>query len=413
MEAEDHLPLFTLQHSSSFTASEIAPHPHHNSDPSWTAIRSAASLTPDGHLRLRDLQVLRPLGSGNLGRVFHCRLRGSSSEFALKVVETDGDSSSSRATHAVNEARALAQLDHPFLPTLYATIATPRHTCLLIDYCPGGDLHSLLRRFRRLPTPAVRFYAAEVLLALEYLHLKGLVYRDLKPENVLRRSDGHIMLSDFDLCFKAEVVPTVVWSTTSRSRSRSQSQREVYPELVAEPVSAFSRSCVGTHEYLAPEVLTRGGYGCGIDWWAFGVFVYELLYGRTPFKGGTKGGTLRNIVSRPLVFPDMEGVDGGDWAARDLIERLLVKDPKRRLGAVKGAAEVKAHPFFEGVKWALVRWYRAPGKVGGSGERRRCGRREKGGRRRRWWWGGLKGVKLGWGSGGGGKSGCKSRLKWV
>ncbi|KAK1300011.1 Protein kinase PINOID [Acorus calamus] len=298
MEAEDHLPLFTLQHSSSFTASEIAPHPHHNSDPSWTAIRSAASLTPDGHLRLRDLHVLRPLGSGNLGRVFHCRLRGSSSEFALKVVETDGDSSSSRATHAMNEARALAQLDHPFLPTLYATIATPRHT-----------------------------------------------------------SDGHIMLSDFDLCFKAEVVPTVVWST-----KQSQSQREVYPELVAEPVSAFSRSCVGTHEYLAPEVLTRGGYGCGIDWWAFGVFVYELLYGRTPFKGGTKGGTLRNIVSRPLVFPEMEGVDGWDWAARDLIERLLVKDPKRRLGAVRGAAEVKAHPFFEGVKWALVRWHRAPGK---------------------------------------------------
>lgn len=289
---------------------------------------------------------------------------------------------------------------------------------MLIDYCSGGDLHSLLRKqpVNRLPVQAVKFYAAEVLVALEYLHSLGIVYRDLKPENILIREDGHIMLSDFDLCFTSNVSATVEnvfddhqtagmskgvirWSncfggverrTSSKSRSRSRDHK-ARMEFVAEPTSAFSKSCVGTHEYLAPELVSGSGHGNGVDWWAFGVLIYELLYGKTPFKGANKEATLRNIASpRDVGFCHVaaEEREKEEGLARDLIERLLVKDPLRRMGATRGAAEIKRHPFFAGIKWALIRSYRPPEVRGGVVRRSRShvsGLQM----RRKWWWRGL------------------------
>lgn len=199
-----------------------------------------------------------------------------------------------------------------------------------------------------------------MLVALEYLHAMGIVYRDLKPENILLREDGHIMLSDFDLCFKADVVPAIainkLQTTTGKSRRKGE---DTVAEFVAEPTAAFSRSCVGTHEYLAPELVSGAGHGNGVDWWAFGVFVYELLYGTTPFKGESKERTLRNIASSMQVgFPTVE--EEGMKEAKDLIEGLLVKDPRRRLGCATGATDIKRHPFFDGIKWPLIRTYRPP-----------------------------------------------------
>ncbi|KAJ0962325.1 hypothetical protein J5N97_030153 [Dioscorea zingiberensis] len=333
------------------SSSTVNPLPHSRSDPLWSSLRAATVLSPDGLLHLRHLQLLRPLGSGDLARVFHCRLRDNpNSDFALKVIDLDASTSSKkdRLSHVRAEAHVLAALDHPFLPTLYARLDASHYACFLIDYCPGGDLHSLLRRQprHRLPLSSARFYAAEVLLALEYLHALGFLYRDLKPENVLLRADGHIMLSDFDLCFYSPVSPAL-----HRMRCEQEKEGEEL-EFVAEPDTAFSRACVGTHEYLAPEIVSCNGHGNGVDWWAFGVFLYELLYGLTPFKGSTKEATLRNIVAKDVRFP--EGDD--DLApARDLITRLLVKDPKSRMGCSRGAAEIKKHPFFDGVTWALIR----------------------------------------------------------
>lgn len=217
------------------------------------------------------------------------------------------------------------------------------------------------------------------------------MYRDLKPENVLIREDGHIMLSDFDLCFHSDISPKLEHTTRVYKRG-GHSREEHVTEFVAEPTTAFSRSCVGTHEYLAPELVGGDGHGNGVDWWAFGVFIYELLYGTTPFKGGSKESTLRNIVSSTVGvgFPAAEGgrrEEAGTAEVRDLIEKLLVKEPGKRLGCDKGATDIKRHPFFNGIKWALIRTYRPPevrglavkrGKskvnVGGvsSSRRRRC-----------------------------------------
>ena len=264
-----------------------------------------------------------------------------------------------------------------------------------------------------------RFYAAEVLLALEYLHMMGIVYRDLKPENVLVREDGHIMLSDFDLSLKCSVNPILSRLASVRqqqgssslsclpsgkgpgscelrvlgcvapcsihpiasclpvprflsylprsgagvkmSRSKGTVGRRPLPELIAEPTSVRSMSFVGTHEYLAPEIIIGDGHGSAVDWWTFGIFLYELLHGHTPFKGVDNEMTLMNVVTQPLKFPasSTESNGSADYfpsiAGQNLIRGLLVKDPNKRLAATRGASEVKQHPFFQGVNWALIR----------------------------------------------------------
>ncbi|KAF8026027.1 hypothetical protein BT93_F2751 [Corymbia citriodora subsp. variegata] len=402
--------------ASSSVAASLHRRPHRRSDPNWSAIKAATMLSSDGRLHLRHLKLLRHLGTGDLGRVYLCRLRDcDSASFALKVVDRDF-LTSKKLSHVQMEAEILSALDHPFLPTLYAHINVSHYTCLLIDYCPGGDLHALLRKQpgNRLSVQAVRFFAAEVLVALEYLHALGIVYRDLKPENILLREDGHIMLSDFDLCFKADVVPT--FSTragptsprTKRGRKLSSSScyygsakrgeglREAVAEFVAEPTAAYSRCCVGTHEYLAPELVSGNGHGNGVDWWAFGILLYELLYGTTPFKGGSKESTLRNIASSKQVrFPAAaEREEAGMAEARDLIERLLLKDPRRRLGCARGATDIKRHPFFDGINWPLIRSYQPP-DVQGLARKSKPHASHVAGlapnhRRRRWWWKGLE-----------------------
>jgi protein-serine/threonine kinase len=250
-------------------------------------------------------------------------------------------------------------------------------------------------------TVSCRFYAAEVVAALEYVHMMDIVYRDLKPENVLVRADGHIMLTDFDLSLKCDptaptpahvisdsaalaggghsstascaisscIVPAVscfqLFPGRSRRRRRWRGSKKAsystggsgFPsggdlEFVAEPVELRSMSFVGTHEYLAPEIVSGEGHGSSVDWWTLGVFVFELLYGATPFKGYDNETTLANIVARALEFPKEPPVSPG---ARDLVAALLAKDPVRRLGATVGAAAIKRHPFFNGVNWALLR----------------------------------------------------------
>ncbi|RVW32334.1 Serine/threonine-protein kinase D6PKL2 [Vitis vinifera] len=225
-------------------------------------------------------------------------------------------------------------------------------------------------------TIACRFYAAEVLLALEYLHMLGVVYRDLKPENVLVRDDGHIMLSDFDLSLRCAVSPTLIKTSsfdsdpskrgtggafcvqpaciepssvciqpacfiprifpqknskkkTRRPRAEPGLPASTLPELVAEPTAARSMSFVGTHEYLAPESSREKG-----------------------MAGSGNRATLFNVVGQQLRFPDAPATS---YASRDLIRGLLVKEPQHRLGVKRGATEIKQHPFFEGVNWALIR----------------------------------------------------------
>ncbi|CAM6025851.1 unnamed protein product [Sphagnum balticum] len=380
--------------------------PHKANDMGWEAIQELRDR--DGAVGLSHFKLVKRLGCGDIGSVYLCELRGTDCYFAMKVMDKGALAMRKKLARAQTEKEILASLDHPFLPTLYAHFETSQFSCLVMEYCSGGDLHSLRQKQtgKCFTDMAAKFYAAEVLLALEYLHMMGVVYRDLKPENVLVRADGHIMLSDFDLSLRCVVSPTLVMSpvltsipsrnsrhklmeftvepntvslqscvpimshrflrTSLRKKSSSSSspvqekvvvlpQTTTRPELVVEPTEVRSMSFVGTHEYLAPEIISGDGHGSSVDWWTFGIFLYELLYAKTPFKGADNELTLTNVVSHPLLFPSNADAGLVPEAAKDLIRGLLVKDPMKRLGSLRGAGEIKSHSFFEGVNWALIR----------------------------------------------------------
>lgn len=317
--------------------------PHRSGDVAWAAIRAlsasrSSSTTPSTPLGPADFKLVQRVGGGDIGTVYLCRLRATPEEetspclYAMKVVDRRLVARKCKLERAAAEQRILRLLDHPFLPTLFADFdAASRFSCVVTEFCPGGDLHSLRHRMpaRRFPLASARFYAAEVLLALEYLHMMGVVYRDLKPENVLIRADGHIMLTDFDLSLESTSSPSLEFpdadndedkeetrSVSSscipvrfrRRRRRPSRCAASPPRFVAEPVSDRSSSFVATHEYVAPEVASGGAHGAAVDWWAYGVFLYELLHGRTPFAGATNEETLRNIVRAPLAFPSSSGI---------------------------------------------------------------------------------------------------------
>ncbi|XP_059282306.1 serine/threonine-protein kinase D6PKL2-like [Lycium ferocissimum] len=387
------------EESTSSSLSSSVNKPHKANDSRWEAIQ--AIRTKDGALDLRHFRLLKKLGSGDIGSVYLSELCGTKCYFAMKVMDKASLASRKKLLRAQTEREILQSLDHPFLPTLYSHFETEKFSCLVMEFCPGGDLHTLRQRQpgKHFSEQAVKFYVAEVLLSLEYLHMLGIVYRDLKPENVLVREDGHIMLSDFDLSLRCAVSPTLVKSASleseplrknsaycvqpaciepsciqpscavttscfgprlfsSKSKKEKKPKNEIgnqvspLPELIAEPTGARSMSFVGTHEYLAPEIIKGEGHGSAVDWWTFGIFLYELLFGKTPFKGSGNRQTLFNVVGQPLRFPESPVVS---FSARDLIRGLLVKEPQHRLAYKRGATEIKQHPFFEGVNWALIR----------------------------------------------------------
>ncbi|XP_021715834.1 serine/threonine-protein kinase AGC1-7-like isoform X2 [Chenopodium quinoa] len=384
--------------SDSIESTSSAPlKPHTGGDVRWDAINAVnAREAPSG---LGHFRLLKRLGYGDIGSVYLVDLRGTCTHFAMKVMDKASLASRNKLLRAQTEREILGLLDHPFLPTLYTHFETDKFYCLVMEFCSGGNLHSLRQKQpnKFFSEEAARFYASEILLALEYLHMLGIVYRDLKPENVLVREEGHIMLSDFDLSLRCSVSPTLVKSSSShvsnggsgggsggggildeelavqgcmqpssffprsilpgKKNRKSKSDFGLFvngslPELMAEPTNVRSMSFVGTHEYLAPEIIRGEGHGSAVDWWTFGIFLYELLHGTTPFKGQGNRATLFNIVGQPLRFPDNPNVSN---VARDLIRGLLVKEPHKRIAYKRGATEIKQHPFFEGVNWALVR----------------------------------------------------------
>ncbi|KAK8588744.1 hypothetical protein V6N13_087643 [Hibiscus sabdariffa] len=384
----------SISDDSNISRTSCGNRPHMSKDVRWEAIRHIKMQ--DGVLGLRHFNLLKKLGCGDIGTVYLAELIGTNCLFALKIMDNEYLARRKKMTRAQTEREILRMLDHPFLPTLFTQFTSDNLSCLVMEYCPGGDLHVLRQRQpgRYFSESAARFYVAEVLLALEYLHMLGVIYRDLKPENILVREDGHIMLTDFDLSLRCTVNPTLLKSSsildparisgpcggsgctepfcmehscqircfspkilpaaakTKTARPNLASRLRSLPQLVAEPTDARSNSFVGTHEYLAPEIIKGEGHGAAVDWWTYGVFLYELLYGKTPFKGATNDETLANVVLKSLKFPDSPLVS---FRARELIRRLLVKEPENRLGSEKGAAEIKQHPFFEGLNWALIR----------------------------------------------------------
>ncbi|KAL2547853.1 Protein kinase PINOID 2 [Forsythia ovata] len=390
---------------STSTDNPFSDKPHKANQAAWEAMRMLRR--EKGQVGLEHFKLIRRLGGGDIGNVYLCQMRNpvvglQQCLYSMKVVDREALAIRKKLQRAEMEKEILGMLDHPFLPTLYAQFDASHYSCLVMEFCPGGDLHAARQHQpgKRFSISSAKFYAAETLLAIEYLHMLGIVYRDLKPENVLVRGDGHIMLSDFDLSLKSDTVPKLIRSklepqpaidknlkcstpscampiqpvlscfSTSMKEGltkeipKQNDVQEYSTELVAEPINARSKSFVGTHEYLAPEVISGQGHGSAVDWWTYGVFLYELLYSRTPFSGENNEKTLINILKQPLTFPRMGVSSRKEYEelvkVQDLISRLLVKNPKKRIGSQKGSVEIKRHEFFEGVNWALIRTVKPP-----------------------------------------------------
>jgi len=213
----------------------------------------------------------------------------------------------------------------------------------------GGEFFRALqsRPGKCLPEEDAKFYAAEVVAALEYLHLMGFIYRDLKPENILLHQSGDIMLSDFDLAKQSG-------EPGGRPATIMQFEPNGYPLIDTKSCTANFRtnSFVGTEEYIAPEVIKNMGHTSAVDWWTLGILVFEMIYATTPFKGAHRSATFANVMTVDVLFPESPKVTS---PCKDIILRLLQKDEARRLGSQSGASEVKQHKWFAKTNWGLLR----------------------------------------------------------
>ncbi|KAF8589529.1 protein kinase A catalytic subunit [Ramaria rubella] len=266
--------------------------------------------------RLSDYTIQRTLGTGSFGRVHLVRNKHSLRFFAMKVLPKEKVVRTKQVEHTRNEMRLLTDVHNPFIVNVYGAFQDPANLYMIMDFVAGGELFTLLRKAKRFPDPVAKFYAAEVALALHYLHSKDIIYRDLKPENILLGADGHIKLTDFGF---AKVVKDITWTLC------------------------------GTPDYLAPEVVAQGCYNKSVDWYALGILIFEMLAGYPPFHSEDPNPLelYRRIQNGDVYYPT-----GLTPHAIDLIKCFLRADLSERYGNMNhGTEDIYAHPWFAEVIW--------------------------------------------------------------
>jgi serum/glucocorticoid-regulated kinase 2 len=268
-------------------------------------------------MTVSDFQLLKVVGKGSFGKVMQVKKKDTGAIYAMKVLKKDHLIKRKQVAHTKTERKVLASIDHPFVVSLRFAFQTETKLYMILDYFTGGELFFHLKAQQRFSEELARFYAAEIALALDCLHRNNIVYRDLKPENVLLDNEGHIRLTDFGL--------------SKDSVSRSQ----------------LTHTFCGTPEYLAPEVIQGEGYGQGVDWWSLGTLLFEMLTGLPPFFNSNLHVMYEKILRAKLVFPTSVPLSAD---AKSFLQALLERSPSKRLGA-GGVDEIKRHPFFRGLNW--------------------------------------------------------------
>uniref|UniRef100_A0A6I8P8K8 Serine/threonine-protein kinase N3 n=1 Tax=Ornithorhynchus anatinus TaxID=9258 RepID=A0A6I8P8K8_ORNAN len=272
--------------------------------------------------QLQDFRFVAVLGRGHFGKVLLVQAKGTGRHYAIKALKKQEILSRDELESLHCEKRILEVVGlagHPFLLPLLACFQTPSHACFVTEFAPGGDLMMRIHA-DVFPEPHARFYSACVVLGLQFLHEKRIVYRDLKLDNLLLDAQGFVKIADFGLCKEGMGF--------------------------GDRTSTFC----GTPEFLAPEVLTDESYTRAVDWWGLGVLLYEMLVGECPFPGDTEEEVFDSIVNEEAPYPHFLSVEG-----LGLICKLLQKCPKQRLGASeRDAEEVKVQPFFRVTDWAAL-----------------------------------------------------------
>lgn len=301
---------------------ELHIHSNLDADGSETIPLSEDIVNP-GRIKLgpQDFELKKVLGKGGYGKVFQVKKTtgaDANSYFAMKVLKKASIVRNQKDTaHTRAERNILEAVRHPFIVELVYAFQTGGKLYLILEYLSGGELFMHLEREGIFLEDTTCFYLCEIILALEHLHNLGIIYRDLKPENVLLDAQGHVKLTDFGLC-KEHIQEGIVTHTFC-----------------------------GTIEYMAPEILTRSGHGKAVDWWSLGALMFDMLTGMPPFTADNRKNTIDAILKGKLNIPAYLATD-----SRDLIRRLMKRQVSQRLGSgpTDGQA-VRAHSFFKNVNW--------------------------------------------------------------
>eukprot|EP00057_Strongylocentrotus_purpuratus_P019024 XP_011673498.1 PREDICTED: RAC-gamma serine/threonine-protein kinase isoform X2 [Strongylocentrotus purpuratus] len=278
---------------------------------------SAANEASKHKVTMDDFELLKCLGKGTFGKVIQVREKKTGELFAIKVLKKEVIVQKDEVAHTLTENRVLQKTSHPFLTSLKYSFQTSDRLCFVMEYVNGGELFFHLSRERIFTEERTRFYGAEIVSALSYLHAQDVIYRDLKLENLLVDEEGHIKITDFGLC----------------------KENISYGDM--------TKTFCGTPEYLAPEILEDNDYGRAVDWWGTGVVMYEMMCGRLPFYSRDHEVLFDLILTENVKFPTRLSNE-----AKSLLSGLLEKNPKKRLGCgPDDAKEIMRHPFFATINW--------------------------------------------------------------
>jgi len=291
---------------SSFFALETA----EEKDKWMAALKGTVKARASRRLGLDDFKLLKVIGQGSFGKVMQVVKKDNGKVYAMKVLNKKTIVERNDEEHIKSERRILERLDHPFLVNLHYSFQTPDKLYFIMDYVNGGELFFHMQQVDCFDEERSRFYVAEIGCGLEYLHKEGVLYRDLKPENVLVSRKGHICLTDFGI--------------SKQGFEGGENKTQTF---------------VGTPEYLAPEILQGKPYGLAVDYWSLGTLFYEMCTGLPPFYAEDVQKMYQKILKSPISKPD--GISDDAW---DLLQALLERDPEKRL---TDPAAFKAHPFFK------------------------------------------------------------------
>ncbi|CAL8338260.1 unnamed protein product [Lota lota] len=287
-----------------------------DADPNGTEMEGSGP-TLVRRLTFNQLVFHKVLGKGSFGKVLLAELKGRGEYFAVKALKKDVVMMDDDIECTMVEKRVLSLAwDNPFLTHLYSTFQTKEHLFFVMEYLNGGDLMFHIQDKGRFDVNRATFYGAEIIVGLQFLHSKGIIYRDLKLDNVMLDQDGHIKIADFGMC-----------------------KENVFGENKA-------TTFCGTPDYIAPEILLGQKYTFSVDWWSFGVLVYEMLIGQSPFQGDDEDQLFESIRMDTPHYPRWITKE-----SKDLIEKLFQRDPNQRLGVV---GNVRLHSFFNTINWPAL-----------------------------------------------------------
>ncbi|CAD8089759.1 unnamed protein product [Paramecium primaurelia] len=267
----------------------------------------------------QQFKIIGLLGRGSFGEVY--LVQKQQNLYAMKVLRKSLIFKQNICRYAITERNVLSVSSHPFIVKLRYAFQTQDKLFMILDYCPGGDLGQILTKQKRLSEDLVKLYMCEIILALEDLHKRDIIFRDLKPDNIVLDSEGHALLTDFGLSKEGIL-----------------------------DANRGAQSFCGSVAYLAPEMLKRQGHGKALDWYLLGVVMYELLTGLPPYYSNDKDVLFNNIQNEELQIPNKISVEG-----KSLLKALLNRNPINRLGSGEGDyLEVKQHPYFQDINWEQV-----------------------------------------------------------